>query len=321
MFDSDLNLTIPDAIQENIADIDREFNQSIALSVSELSSLAEELSSYISELLSLDVTPLDSLLAMRDDIERLFTEDAETTDSVFPSSVFHTLQSIKENERAIFIDLLLEKLRESGVRLREEDFLLAGEAAPLFAYVKNTLADEAYDVITENVTDAKVRYVPSFSEGVKLLLNGDVGFCLLPIEEKGALRLPTVENLLFSEQLKIRRIVPVFGMDGSADLKYALVSRSAYIEPYQKEDDRYLELHIPHKTEQFSLSSFLFATGLHGMTLYRIHTVSIDRGGEREDYLSIVLKSQGESFVPMLSYLTLFCDRYSVVGIYKNLEY
>ena len=320
VFDSDLNVTITPAIQENMTEIDREFVENVALSVSELSSLAEELATYLVELLSLELSPMDGLLAMRENVEALLL-DGEGSEESFPHTVRAAYHSIKENERAIFIRLLLEKLSKKGIALSEEDFLQIGESAPVFAYVKNTLADEAYDVITENIPDAKVRYVPSFTEAVRLLLNGDVGFCLLPIEEKGELRLPTVENLLFSEQLKIRRIVPVFGFDGLADLKYALVSRSAYIEPYQREDDRYLEIHIPQREGDFSLSAFLFALSLGGMQLYRIHTVSIDRAGEREDYLSLVLKSQGESFIPLLSYLALFCERYTVVGIYKNLEY
>ena len=221
----------------------------------------------------------------------------------------------------MLISLLLEKLVEKKIALSEEDFLLFDDASCVFAYVKNTLADEAYDVITENVPDARVRYVSSFSEGVRALLTGEVGYLLLPIEEKGGLRLPTVENLLFTENLKIRRIVPVFGFDGAADIKYAMISKTAYIEAYQKEDDRYLEIHIPAEDENFPLSSLLFAITLYGMHLYRIHSVSTERSGEIEKSLSLVLKSQGESFVPLLSYLTLFFENFTVVGIYKNLEY
>jgi hypothetical protein len=154
-----------------------------------------------------------------------------------------------------------------------------------------------------------------------MLLGDEVGYCLFPIEEKGGLRLPTVENLLFTQNLKIRRIVPVFGFDGLADLNYALVSKSVYIEPYQREDDRYMEIHIPARDENFSLNAFLFALTLYKMHLYRIQTVSVDRGGEREDYLSLVLQSQGDDFIPILSYLALFCAKYTIVGIYKNLEY
>ena len=319
MFDSEFNVEIPEAIEENLADIERDFLNDIALVTSELSSLADVMASYIGYLLSLEISVPDGFLALRESIEAAFVSDSMREGNSYPESVGHTLRCIKENEKAIFISLLLEKLAEKNMSLREEDFLNYGDSSTVFAYVKNTLADEAYDVITVNIPEARPKYVPSFSEGVRMLLSGEVGYCLLPIEEKGGLRLPTVENLLLLEQLKIQRIVPVFGFDGSADLKYALVAKTAYIEPYQKEDDRYLEIHIP--TEKFSLSPLLFALNLYEMTLYRIHTVGVDRAGEREEYFSIVLKSQGESFVPLLSYLSLFFDRHSVVGIYKNLEY
>ncbi len=321
MFDSDFNMEIPSVILDNLKENDREFYQSVALKVSELSSLADEISSSIGYFFNLDITPVDALIALRDVLNDASLWENRSDNSVYPEAVWHSVRNIKENEKAIFVLLLLEKLREKNIRLSEEDFFLAGEDAPIFAYVKNTLADEAYDVITENTPEARVKYVSSFSEGARLLLSDEVGYCLFPIEEKGGLRLPTVENLLFTENLKIRRIVPVFGFDGSADLKYALVSKTAYVEPYQKEDDRYLEIHIPIGEENFSLSSFLFALKLYGMQLYRIHTVSIEKIGEREDQLSLVLKSQGESFAHMLSYLTLFCDRHTIVGIYKNLEY
>ena len=34
-----------------------------------------------------------------------------------------------------------------------------------------------------------------------------------------------------------------------------------------------------------------------------------------------VLKTQGDDFISILSYLALFCEKYTIVGIYKNLEY
>ena len=320
MFDSEWIADISPIIHENITDVDRELYQNIALSISELSSLSDALTSTLSYYISLELSLFDAFIAMREDIQRsLMHKDFPATG--YPAMVKHMVDDMHQKDKALLVYLLFEKMRQKDIAVREEDFLTLGDDIPVFAYVKNTLADEAYDVITENIPDARVRYVSSFSEGARMLIGGEVGYCLFPIEEKGGLRLPTIENLLFTQNLKIRRIVPVFGFDGLADLNYALVSKSIYIEPYQREDDRYLEIHIPAQNELFSLSAFLFALTLYRMQLYRIHTVSVDRGGEREDYLSLVLKTQGESFIPVLSYLTLFCEHYTIVGIYKNLEY
>lgn len=320
MFDSEWIAGISPIIQENMTDINRELHQNVALSISELSSLSDALISTLSDYMSLELSLPDALLATREDIQRsLLSDDLPASD--YPAMVKHVADDMHHKEKALLVALLLEKAREKGINIREEDFLTLGDDIPVFAYVKNTLADEAYDVITENIPDARVKYVSSFSEGARMLLGDEVGYCLFPIEEKGGLRLPTVENLLFTQNLKIRRIVPVFGFDGLADLNYALVSKSVYIEPYQREDDRYLEIHIPARDENFSLNAFLFALTLYKMHLYRIQTVSVDRGGEREDYLSLVLKTQGDDFIPILSYLALFCAKYTIVGIYKNLEY
>ena len=98
MFDSDLNIKISPAIQDNISDIDREFNQNIALSVSELSSFAEEIATYLVEFLSLEISPIDGLLAMCEEINSFFTEIKEEN-KTFPASVFHTLHSIKDKDR------------------------------------------------------------------------------------------------------------------------------------------------------------------------------------------------------------------------------
>ena len=320
MFDSEWIADISPIIHENITDVDRELYQNVALSISELSSLSDALTSTLSYYISLELSLFDAFIAMREDIQRsLMHKDYPATG--YPAMVKHMVDDMHQKDKALLVYLLFEKMRQKDIAVREEDFLTLGDDIPVFAYVKNTLADEAYDVITENIPDARVRYVSSFSEGARMLIGGEVGYCLFPIEEKGGLRLPTIENLLFTQNLKIRRIVPVFGFDGLADLNYALVSKSIYIEPYQREDDRYLEIHIPAQNELFSLSAFLFALTLYRMQLYRIHTVSVDRGGEREDYLSLVLKTQGESFIPVLSYLALFCEHYTIVGIYKNLEY
>ena len=222
-------------------------------------------------------------------------------------------------ERSCFCRILLGLLAERGRPLGEGDFLPAEAVSPVVAYVRNPFADEAYDVFADEIFDLCVRYVSSFDEGVKLLLSGEVGYCLLPFEESGGLRLSTVERLLHRYDLRISRVTPVFGPDGTADMRYALVCQSATVTPYAREDDRYLELRLP-LTGDNTLSDISVCAELFGLSLYRVQTVSFGEGEDRDFYLSAVLSGVGADFTAVLLYLAIFCREATVVGLYRNLE-
>ena len=196
---------------------------------------------------------------------------------------------------------------------------MAEEMGGLFTYVKNVFADEAFDVFSQDFGDARVRYSRDFSECVKLLLSGEVSFCLLPFEERGGIRLPTVEELIFRNDLKVCSVTPVFGPDGMQDLKYALVSDRFASFDYSPGDDRYIEIRIPD-TASVSLSDILSSAGMLGHSTYRVNTLSLSGEGSLKQFFSIVLRADGRSFTSLLTYLTLFTTDYLIVGIYKNLE-
>ena len=140
------------------------------------------------------------------------------------------------------------------------------------------------------------------------------------MEEKGDMRLPTVENLLSEHKLSIHRILPVFGFDGLADLKYALVSKGVHVESYQKEDDRYLEFDFELTQGAPPLGELLSAIDLFGLSLYRIHTKGCAKAAQNGSSYTLVVRSQGTDFLSLIVYLTLFFDSYRIIGIYKNLE-
>lgn len=222
-------------------------------------------------------------------------------------------------ERASFCRILLELLSQRDHPLTEADFLPSEALLPAVAYVKNPYADEAYDVFAEQIPELTVRYVSSFDEGVRLLLTGEIGYCLLPFEESGGLRLSTVERLLHRHDLRISRVTPVFGPDGAAELRYALVSQSASPVTHSAEDDRYLELRLPLSGE-CTLSDICVVCELLSLSLYRVQTVSFGEGEERDSYLSAVLFGTGADFTVVLLYLAIFCHDATVVGLYRNLE-
>ena len=156
-------------------------------------------------------------------------------------------------------------------------------------------------------------------EAVSLVTKSEVGYAILPLEEKGGARLSSVTEILFKSELKINSVTPVFGALGNADMKYALVSPFVSIPTSEEGDDRYLELRIPSQ-DGFSFADLASVADSYGITLYRVNTINFEIDGESVPYFSLVLKKETSDFTDMLTYLTLFVSDYASVGIYKNLE-
>lgn len=226
--------------------------------------------------------------------------------------------SVESKDRAVLAELLVARLAERGITLTESDFLPEDKGDESFVYVKNRLADEAYDVFSQDFTDPHVRYEPTLRDAARAVSQGRAEYCLLPLEERGGARLPSVAALLFAEDLKICSVTPVFGFDGSADMKYALASRHFTVPEVSADDDRYLEIRISAATTDLSE---LFSVAAHlDTTVYRVNTVTFDTEDGEAQYYTAVFRKGGADFCTLLAYLTLFCPSYTAVGIYNNLE-
>lgn len=222
-------------------------------------------------------------------------------------------------DKAIFADLLLRAAAQRSIAIGEVDFIPAVSAKETIAYVRNAYADEAFEVFSQEFSDPRVRYVTSFKEAVKAVCDGDAGFCLLPLEEQGGGRLPSVETLLFHNDLKIASVTPVYGFEGNAELSYGLISRAPRIAPFSSEDDRYLEIRLPTDGE-LSLADLCLAAAMYDYAVYRVNTATHRIAGVATSFYTVVLKTEGRTFLPLLSYLTLFSSDYTPIGLYKNLE-
>ena len=228
------------------------------------------------------------------------------------------LSALSAIDRATVAFLYARGAHERALPVSERDLLPCGDGPETCIYARNTLADEAYDVLSQEFADPRVKYATTLADCVRAVISGECRFCLLPLEEKGGTRLPTVAELIYRGDLKINAVTPVFGFDGTADLKYALLSRDFLIPTAVEGDDRYLEVRVgaddDRLTELFSVLGYL------GLTLYRVNTVTFTSEGESESYLSLVLRDGGDGFTPILVYLSLFSWDFTPVGIYKNLE-
>lgn len=229
------------------------------------------------------------------------------------------LKVVSAKDKALLSEMITSGLQRKGISVAESEFLKNEKSEETFVYVKNLLADEAFDVFSQEFRDPRVTYASSFKEAARAVTLGISRYCLLPLEERGGARISSITSLLFSEDLKINSVTPVFGMDGGADMKYALVSGHFSVPEIDPEDDRYLEIRMTADSTEM-LSDVLVAAETLGVEIYRVNTVTFDTDDGAVPYFSIVFRKNGESFSALLVYLTLFCSSYTAVGIYKNLE-
>ena len=262
----------------------------------------------IYEILSVMSDSFDGLTSVHTDL---------LEDNRVPLESFASFTSVYD--KALFSEIFISEAKKQGLFITENDFLRVYQGDGTFTYVKNPLADEAYDVFVLDYPDARLKYSRNLAEAARAVSSGEVEYCLLPLEEKGGARLPSVAELLFREELHVNSVTPVFGLDGVADVKYALVSKHFINHEVRSDDDRYLEIRLD-AADAIPLSELLLAASVLGATVYRVNTISFDtQDGPRQHY-SIVFKDEGKDFSPLLVFLTLFAGDYTAVGLYKNLE-
>lgn len=316
LFEEDI--FVPSVVSfENIATIAEHQSILAERRICELSEMATAAVSYLFELSEGGMPVADGLSLLSMESADPPPIHAEALERSLPYLQFHQ-KTISSMDKTVFISLLVERLSAVGLCPREVDFLPPSQAGEVFTYVKNLYADEAYDVFSQSFEDPRLFYSESLKDAIAAVAEGRAGYCLLPLEEKGGVRLASVSQMLYQSDLRIASVTPVYGYGEQTDLTYALISQGFFIPPVESEDDRYLELRIPK--EGFSLSELLLAAESFGTEVYRIHTLQLERGGESRPFYSLVLRAEGRDFVCLLMYLFTFVRDFSLVGIYSNLE-
>ena len=312
-----LNDNLNNANIENLSSLCSE--QSI-LEERRLLELRELCGSFLSEL---DISPEEcdiyELLSLISERELLFYDSPHGEALAENRSALESFsKQMSSLDKAMLCRMLISCLDDIGRRVGEADFFGDEPPEETFVYVKNSLADEAYEIFSAELADPRVYYCNSFKEAAELVASGRAGYCLLPLEERGG-RLRTVDQLIFSGDLKISGVSPVFGFDGLADMKYAMIS--GYLTPpiYAQGDDRYLEIRVPQDSD-LSIGELIFSAESFGHSIYRIATVSLNTDDGERGFYSVVIRGGAADFTHLLTYLTLFSEEFIPVGIYKNLE-
>jgi hypothetical protein len=313
---NDIILKPDDVTLKNLLRLNELESVNMELRIFELSDFIDKVKKTISSVEELDLGLFDILSFISD---QLSLPQMSVSDSI--NDDINTLKQssllLKNNlDRALLSSMLSKYFSDLGYS--DTDFVSGEDIDGVFTYVKNLFSDEAYDIFSQDFDDPRVRYSRDFSECIRLLMSGEVNYSLLPFEERGGIRLPTVEEIILRNDLKVCAVTPVFGPDGMQDLKYALVSDRFALTNYSSDDDRYLEIRLPESSD-LSISDVMSAASFFGHSIYRVNTLSIgsDDGGQ---LFGIVFRSDGKDFTSLLTYLTVFVPQYYIVGIYKNLE-
>jgi hypothetical protein len=288
--------------------------------ICELSELAASVGEYLSDMLVSGYGIYEALGFISDSLPIYKSEPRADFLEDNLERIKATVSAMDASSRAVFSELLLENLRQRGRIVSESDFLSQSRGNEVIAYVRNSLSDEAYDVFSEELSYPKVKYFKTLAESVGSVVSGESEYCLLPLEERGGIRLFLTSGFIVGEDLKIASVTPVFGYDGNADMKYALISKHFNIPVVNSDDDRYFEFRFSKDDTRMSLSDLLICIEVFGITVYRINTQGLGTNNDETERYSVVLKNEGGDFTKLILFLTLFCDSYVPVGIYKNLE-
>ena len=298
----------------NLDKLTKRQSDSFEMRVCELANIAEAIADSASELFCEGMSVYEILSLISEEIGLEASSDEINPSDSMRDRVSAFLLELSDFDRVNLASLLRERFEEKGINVLEGDFLPSAECEEIFTYVKNPLADEAYDVFSQNFSDPRVFYAGNFKEACFAVADGKAGYCILPFEEKGGAPIPTIQSLISALDLKISSLTPVFGFEGTADMKYALVSRGFSVPEIGEDIDRYLEIRISDE-DSIDIASLLSVAKYLGISVYRITTVS-DNGIS----YSVVLRDGGRDFTELLIFLTVFAPSYTPIGIYKNLE-
>ena len=308
-----------DATLSNLDKLSRKNSEIDELRILEINDIASSAAAVSAELMDQGLGIYDAISFVSEGVS---FGSYPLADTPIPKSAAHLSAAVGKMrglDRARFADLFASRLFELGHTVSEWDYLPAQSVEATFTYVKNRFSDEAYDVLSADYDDPRVRYSDSFKACARALDEGAVSYCLVPLEEKGGARLPGIAELIYRHDFKINAVTPVFGFEGDADLKYALISKHFRVHDRDEGDDRYLELRVGTSSDP-QLAELLGVASYFGMSAYRVNTVTIPAEGESTAVFSIVLREGAAGLVPMLTYIALFASDFVPVGVYKNLE-
>ncbi|GEM_PF-3892808 len=307
MKDADLKISL-----ENLQKLNDRIRRTEEMKLYDLSLVSESLAqAFFSYREDFDVLTSFSLLTENHAISRTHSDDDALPENGKLLRQKESFESLMED--VSLASFFMQSLENKKWFLTESDFFWQTVVNRKVSFASDALTEEAYEVFSEEYGEFTPLVFPSVKEAVKALEDGESGYCLLPFEEDEGNRFSHTQEWIEKYDLKIVAVTPVYGYDGAANMKYALLSDTLSVLPYSKEDDRYLELRLPEHDALFGLGAIVEYFGFSVLKIGKIPKSNENR------YFAVV-KSEGQSFLPLLVFYSLFSPDVSFVGIYKNLE-
>lgn len=186
------------------------------------------------------------------------------------------------------------------------------------SYLKNSLADIAFNNFSKHLKDPRVAYGETFSDVCEDVYYSRTPYCILPIENSDDGRMTGFCNMIRKYGLKIVLTCNVESANGKTT-RFALLKRDiAKIECKSGvSEGEYLEIGF-NFGEKIRLQEVLQAASFFGFFLHKVDSFPIYYS-EKEYYFDVIFKGNGD-LNKFLFWLELEIPRFEVNGIYTQIK-
>ncbi len=205
--------------------------------------------------------------------------------------------------------------REKDVEEAENDTVFNSDTV---SYLKNSLADIAFNNFSKLLKDPRVAYGETFSDVCEDVYYSRTPYCILPIENSDDGRMTSFCNMIRKYGLKIVLTCNVESANGKTT-GFALLKRD--IEKIECKssisDGEYVEIGC-NFGEIIRLQEVLQAASYFGFNLHNVDSFPIYYS-EKEYYFDIIFKGSGD-LKKLLFWLELEIPRFEIIGIYTQIK-
>ena len=204
---------------------------------------------------------------------------------------------------------------ENEVEELENDTVFSTD---IVSYLRNPLADIAFNNFSKLLKEPRVAYGESFSDVCEDVYYGRTPYCILPIENSDDGRMTGFCNMIRKYGLKIVLTCKVDSANGKST-GFALLKRDiAKIECKSGiSDGEYVEFGF-NFGEKIRLQEVLQAASFFGFSLHRVDSFPIYYS-EKEYYFDVIFKGNGD-LKKFLFWIELEIPRFEIIGLYTQIK-
>lgn len=220
----------------------------------------------------------------------------------------------------VFDTLATEKKNTVRKMLMSEDVELPENAKEKIAYLKNSYTDAAYIQFSSLLDDPRVVYYDSVIGVCESVYNDQCEYCILPIETARDGRLGAFYEMILKYALRINAVYDL--TNDKECTRYALLSKniiSGITIAKARTKNRFFEF-VLTDNDGITLKDILVAAEFCSLELQRIDMLRInDQINRATCSPSPVFKTTGSDMRTFLSFMSVDCPDYRIIGHYVQL--